>query len=322
MLPLFPEDDAPGRPAFDRAALAARLAELGRQQIYLGTSSWKYDGWLGQIYTRDRYSTRGRFSQKRFEQECLAEYAEVFPIVCGDFSFYQFPSADYWARLFAGAPPQLQFALKVPEDITVRHFPGHPRYGARANAWNPGFLDFELFDAAFLSLLRPFRHRLAVLILEFGAFPSRVFDGVGAFLRELIPFLERLPHGEFRFAVEIRNPEFLGPEYFEAMHEGHTAHVFNAWTRMPGLDAQITLPGAFTTDFIVARALLRQGRSYEEAVQAFSPYDAIQDENPPARQALRQLIRSARETKRPAFLFVNNRLEGNAPKTIEAIVND
>ena len=88
MLPLFEDLDNGNPGGFDRKGLARRLAHLAEQHIYIGTSSWKYDGWLDQIYTRERYTTRGKFSQKRFEQECLNEYAEVFPIVCGDCSFY------------------------------------------------------------------------------------------------------------------------------------------------------------------------------------------------------------------------------------------
>lgn len=88
----------------------------------------------------ERYLTRGRFSRKKFEAECLAEYAETFPPVCGDFSFYQFPSASYWERLFAGVPPSLRFAFKVPEEITVRTWPVHARYGQRGGLENISFL--------------------------------------------------------------------------------------------------------------------------------------------------------------------------------------
>jgi uncharacterized protein YecE (DUF72 family) len=81
--------------SFDKEELARRLRALADQRIFIGTSSWKYDGWLGQIYTRERYFSRGKFSQKAFEAECLAEFAETFPIVCGDFSFYQFPTPEF-----------------------------------------------------------------------------------------------------------------------------------------------------------------------------------------------------------------------------------
>ncbi len=34
---------------FDREAICARLAEIASADVYLGTSSWKYPGWLGQL---------------------------------------------------------------------------------------------------------------------------------------------------------------------------------------------------------------------------------------------------------------------------------
>jgi uncharacterized protein YecE (DUF72 family) len=262
--------------------------------------------------------TRGRFSQKRFNDECLSEYAETFPIVCGDFSFYQFPPKSYWSKLFGSAPSTLQFAFKAPEDVTVKQFPRHPRYGARAGGGNPSFLDAALFQSAFLDLLAPYRPRVATLIFEFGSFAKQCYPDVGAFLQELDPFLAALPPG-FRYAVEIRNPEFLSPEYFTCLRSHRVAHVFNAWTRMPEIGAQMHLGDAYTAGFSVARALLRRGRAYEEAVAKFTPYSRAQDENPETRQALRLLIAHARQRHEPSYIFVNNRLEGNAPETIEAI---
>jgi uncharacterized protein YecE (DUF72 family) len=102
------------------ARLAPALRALAERDVYLGTSSWKYEGWLGSIYTPERYLTRGKSSRKKFESECLAEYAETFPVVGGDFRFYQFPTTDYWAGLFGGSPPSLGFGLKVPEELTVK----------------------------------------------------------------------------------------------------------------------------------------------------------------------------------------------------------
>jgi hypothetical protein len=46
----------------------------------------------------------------------------------------------------------------------------------------------------------------------------------------------------------------------------------------------------------------------------------VKDVNPEARDAIKALAQ--RSSKRPSFIFVNNRLEGNALKTIsEALVN-
>jgi uncharacterized protein YecE (DUF72 family) len=312
--PLF-ED--PG--AFDRDGLAARLRALASRNIYVGGSSWKYEGWLGQIYRRERYLSRGKFSRKLFESECLQEYAETFPTVCGDFAFYQFPTPEFWQRLFRQTPAGFQFAFKVPEQITCKIFPIHPRYGPQAGKENESFLDARMFHEMFARPLLPYRDKTALMIFEFGAFNRRGFAELGEFLDRLDPFLAALPP-EFRYAVEIRNPEFLEKDYFSCLRSHGAAHVYNAWSKMPELQSQIAIPDSATTDFLVCRALLRRGRVYEDAVATFAPYTEVQDPNPEARDSMRALIRRAREEKQMLFLYVNNRLEGNAPATILSVV--
>jgi uncharacterized protein YecE (DUF72 family) len=126
---------------------------------------------------------------------------------------------------------------------------------------------------------------------------------------------------EFRYAVEVRNPELLEKDYFSCLRSHGVAHVYNAWSKMPELRHQIAIPDSATADFQVCRALLRFGRVYEEAVNAFAPYREVQDPNPEARDSMRVLIGRAREDKQSLFLFVNNRLEGNAPMTILSLVD-
>jgi uncharacterized protein YecE (DUF72 family) len=308
-------------PDSESAVLRSALGGLAGERIYIGCSSWKYPGWLDQIYTRSNYLSRGRFSKKAFEAECLREYAGIFPTVCGDFAFYQFPSEDFWQRLFAQTPPGFQFAFKVPEQITCKLFPSHPRYGAQGGCENPSFLDFYLLQEGFLRPLEPYGQKISVLIFEFGTFAKGVFSDTGEFLERLDPFLAALPR-QFRYAVEIRNDEFLEAEYFRCLRSHQVAHVFNAWARMPELKDQLAIPESITADFIVSRALLRRGRPYEQAVKLFSPYTKIQDPNPEVRAALRELIERARESRRAAYIYVNNRLEGNAPATIMAVVGE
>lgn len=315
---LFPQFEPERPPQAGRLAPALRaLAERG---VYVGTSSWKYEGWLGSIYSADRYTTRGKLSRKKFEAECLAEYAEIFPTVCGDFAFYQFPTAEYWQRLFADAPESFLMSLKVPDEITVSTWPGHRRYGVRAGEANKGFLDAGMFTKLFVRPLERYAPRVGPLIFQFGTFNKSTFPSVDDFLARLDAFLAELPAG-FRYAVEIRNPEYLGHDYFALLSRHRVAHVFNAWTRMPELGKQIEMDGAFTADFTVTRALLAKGRQYEQAVEAFEPYDRLQDENPAAREALVEIARRSMSRRLLAFLYINNRLEGNAPTTIEAVAD-
>jgi uncharacterized protein YecE (DUF72 family) len=315
---LFDNDDEERPP--QAARLAGVLREWAAKGIFFGTSSWKYPGWVGSIYSEDRYLTRNKFSKAKFEANCLTEYAETFPVVGGDFTFYQFPKPDTWAKTFAGTPPGFGFGLKVPESVTVTRWPAHARYGSKAGKPNEDFLDAALFENAFTLALEPHRDHVAVMIFEFGTFAKKDFATPDDFLKQLAGFLEALPIG-WRYAVEIRNSEYLSPDYFSILAHHGVAHVFNAWTRMPTVAEQIAMPGAFTASFTVVRALLQKGRTYDQAVAMFQPYEKVQQPDPSTRSALRQIAEQCVLEKRRAYVFVNNRLEGNAPATIESVVS-
>lgn len=87
--------------AFSREKLALLLRTLADRGVLIGTSSWRYEGWLGQIYTPERYYSRGRFSTAKFKEECIEEYAQIFPVVGADFTFYAAPTPEFWQKLFA-----------------------------------------------------------------------------------------------------------------------------------------------------------------------------------------------------------------------------
>jgi uncharacterized protein YecE (DUF72 family) len=318
--------DEPPAPTAEPAAppraahLQRRLRELARHDIFVGTSSWKYPGWLGQVYTPARYQSRGRLAQKKFEQECLTEYASVFPTVCGDFAFYQFPTAELWERTFAQVPDDFRFSLKVPEDVTVQRFPDLPRYGHRAGAPNPDFMNAALVYDKLLARLAPYRQRLGVLIFEFGTLHEAPWCEPDAFAERLDAMLADLPTDRFRLAVEVRNPAFVAPPsaYWACLRRRGVAHCFNSWTRMPSIAEQARIPDAFTAGHVAARFLLRPGRSYQQAVDRFAPYNRVVEPDPEGRAALRGLIERCLTEQRTLFAFVNNRLEGNAIETIEA----
>lgn len=109
-------------------------------------------------------------------------------------------------------------------------------------------------------------------------------------------------------------------ELFQSSAQAWDGTHLEFLTRMPPLHHQVRIPEAHTADFEVARALLRPGRSFEQAVRQFEPYAEVSDENPKAREGLREIIRNARRKSIPAYLFVNNRLEGSAPYTIAHVV--
>src|SRR2546422_10998014 len=98
---------------FDRHRMKAAAESLAKKGVFIGTSSWKYPGWRGQLYEDDRYVWHGRFSDARFDKLCLAEYSEVFQTVCVDAAYYKFPDAQFIDDLFPNVGPGCQFAFKV-----------------------------------------------------------------------------------------------------------------------------------------------------------------------------------------------------------------
>ena len=301
----------------DRQQIAQEATLLAERNIYIGTSSWKYDGWLGQLYSPERYAYRGKLAKSRFEAGCLEEYAETFRTVCVDAGFYRFPDERYIEKLSGQVPEGFRLSFKVTDEITLKNFPHHARHGERAGKPNSNFLNADLFSKAFLAPLTPHREKIGVLMFEFGHLYKRDFEQGRDFVSALDGFLGQLPQG-WQYGVEIRNKEFLRPGYFEVLHGHGVAHVFNSWTGMPPVEEQMQIEGSFTADFFAARFLLRPGRKYEEAVKCFSPYEKIQDPYPEGREAIKRM--TAKSTKRPSYLFVNNRFEGSALGTIARVI--
>jgi uncharacterized protein YecE (DUF72 family) len=289
----------------------------------VGTSSWKYEGWFDQLYTPARYEYRGKVAKTRFERECLSEYAEVFKTVCVDAAYYTFPSQKYLEGMAAQVPGDFQFAFKVTDAITVKKFPKLDRFGDRAGKPNENFLNADLFAKAFLAPCEHIRFNVGLLMFEFSRFWPSDYEHGRDFIADLDTFLGKLPKG-WPYAIEMRNAHWLREEYFGCLAKHGFTHVFNSLEAMPSVGDQMALPGSRTNPKLVAaRFLLKPGRRYEEAVKSFQPYDKTQEVNTEARKAGAALIQEGTSTaKRQTFIYVNNRLEGNALATIQAMVTD
>ena len=304
---------------FPRPDIRAKVESLASQNVFIGTSSWKYLGWCGQIYDEQRYLTRNKFSEKKFNETCLSEYAEVFKTVCVDAGYYKFPDERYLEKLTSQVPSDFRFSFKVTDVITLKQFPNLPRHGSHAGQVNRNFLNADLFQSAFLHPCHSFKSKIGVLMFEFSQFHKYEFEHGRDFVAALKTFLSKLPR-DWQFGVEIRNKTFLRDEYFAVLREYGVAHVFNSWSRMPPVKEQMEITGSETTDFVAARFLLTPGQTYDKAVASFSPYTETKAVDPGARKAGRDLIQKAAvSSKRPSFIYVNNRLEGNALKTIAAM---
>jgi len=291
----------------------ARLREVIPAGVHFGTSSWNYPGWQGLVYRRT-YPKTGASGKM------LAEYAEwpLFSTVGIDSSFYNPLSPKTLTEYAAALPPGFRCVSKVWDRITV-HTHSKMRDKAHAGQANPDFLNPELFVEAVLNpCLDHFSDHLGPFVFEFQAITKKQKVGPQDFADLLDRFFAALPR-EAPYAVEVRNEEYLTPAYFAVLREHGVGHCFNSWTRMPSIGEQLDLPGAIGAPFVVARALLRPGRYYAAAVDAFQPYDAIRDRNPALRSDLVRLVETAVKARIPAYILVNNRAEGSAPLTITAV---
>ncbi len=297
-----------------------RLQELAKQGVYLGTSSWKYPGWIGQVYKRDYSGPRSIVQKKRFETECLSEYAEIFPTVCLDEGYWRFPDPKRLERYAEQVPEDFRFAIKVTNEVTERR--------NRQGITNTGYLEPRLFTEHFFEPVKSaLGNKLGPIIFEFSPFFfGRSFGQLDYsplhFVKDLHGFLSAIPKQGAELAVEIRDPELLAfPRYFDCLEYHGVAHTLNEQTHMPEISEQLEVPGIFPASYSVIRALVRPGVSHNSAVEEFEPYNRTQLELPELRRGIAEAARQASAAHRGLYAYVNNRTEGNAPNTIAGILD-
>jgi uncharacterized protein YecE (DUF72 family) len=291
----------------------ARLSARIPPNVRFGTSTWNYPGWTGLVYHRD-YGTKGAAAKM------LEEYAAfpLFGTVGIDSSFYGPPTEEVLRSYAEHLPTGFPCVSKVWSQLTIQRFT-KAQDPTRAGKANPDFLNPDLFvEEIYQPYQRYFPHNTGPFVFEFQTLAKSSGIDAEGFATRLDEFFSALPR-DAQYGVEIRNDEFLTPMYFAVLREHGVAHVFNSWTRMPPIGHQLDLPGAITGSFLLARALLKPGRTYNEAVDAFAPYDRIREPNPKLRRDLVRLVEAAVKTRIPAYILVNNRAEGSAPLTIAAV---
>jgi uncharacterized protein YecE (DUF72 family) len=286
--------------------------------VRFGTSNWTYKGWQGQVY-------KSQYTRSRFKRECLVEYCQyqyqgkpLFRTVGTDSAFYSPPTPDHLRRYLKQIPEDFEMCFKVWDQLTIPSYANHPRYGVWAGQPNARFLDAQLFKDL---VLRPFRE--AQFEPHTGPFlfelPRHELSAE-TFCERLDAFFGQLPT-DFRYAVEFRNTGLLCPRYRNTLVKHGVAHVYNHWSSMPSLAEQHKKLEAFTAPFTVLRLLTPLKMSYGAAKKRAEPYTKIVEELPQMRRETVHLVRQAVTEGRRAYVLVNNRAEGNAPLTIQALTH-
>jgi hypothetical protein len=169
--------------------------------------------------------------------------AQLFRTACLSFDADRLPAPGQTEKL----PPELSMAVAVSGGpLTYRFSYAHHDREKRGER-NGNFLDPDMLLPA-IEALAP-RARLVMLCLA----PIYATEelSVGAFLQKLDRFLSGLP-GSYRYAVGVRNPGFLLPDYCSCLRGHGVAHLFDQ-TAMPPLLDQIQIPGILTAQHVVYR---------------------------------------------------------------------
>jgi uncharacterized protein YecE (DUF72 family) len=297
-------------------ALAARLHQRWGGRLHLGTSSWHFPGWAGQVYA-------SAYPEARLSRDGLAAYAQhpLLNTVSLDRAFYRPLEAATYRALAAQVPAHFRFVVKAPallSDATERE----PATGAALRD-NPHFLDA---DAAVLLCAQPatagLGDKLGVLVWQLSPLPRRWLDDEPALLRRLGTLWQAveaaLPPGAQQ-ALELRDPSLLTPALAATLKFHGVRPVLGLHDRMPAAEAQLPLLRATWPGDLVCRWNLQRGLRYAEARDAWAPFDRFQAEDLPTRQTLVKVVVATLQAGRAAFITVNNKAEGCAPASVLAL---
>lgn len=259
--------------------------------LYLGTSSFTAAGWEGTFYPKGMRSA-----------DYLAFYAEHFPTVEVDSTFYGCPSARTVGNWAARTPEGFLFSVKVPQVIT------HEKALVNCDA------EFEEFVKT-MELLGP---KLGPMIFQFPLFDRWKFPKQDGFLAVLAPFLKKLP-GDRQFAIEIRNKSWLDGRFADVLREHNVALVLTDTSFVPRpweMKEQFDL---VTADFLYVR-WLGDRKGIEKQTTTWDK--TIVDRREDLRNwvdLLRRLIND--KGIRKAFAYANNHYAGHGPDTVKLFLD-
>lgn len=159
--------------------------------VLIGTSGYSYNEWIGPVYAP---GTR--------REEFLAHYAQRFPTVELNFSYYRMPEAPQLAAMHKSAP-SLQFSIKAHQSLTHTIDPSSWREQALlfSHALEP-LAENQVLSAVLLQFPYSFHYEVA---------ERKYLDSL---LRSLSPF---------PLAIEFRNSSWYNNRTLESLRERNIA---------------------------------------------------------------------------------------------------
>lgn len=300
--------------------------------VFLGTASDRYAGWLGQIYSEKLYGDRiarrkktvgGKsFVEEVLPVESVKEYFQHFRVLELDFTFYRLlleeggePTPNYHVlqryRQYLKEGDSL--ILKVPQAICAQKLWRGGRYVVNDSYLNGAIFTGQFYDPA-VAILGPY---LSGLIFEQEYQRKKDRTSPQELATDLDLFFEEIPK-ESRYHLELRTETYLTNPVFQVMEKHGVGQVLSHWTWLPTLDKQFAKSGRrfFNSGGqAIIRLMTPRGARYEEAYAQAHPFDALVDTmlNPAMVEEAAELMWEAVDNNIRLNIIVNNRAGGNAP---------
>jgi uncharacterized protein YecE (DUF72 family) len=307
-------------------------------QVFIGTASDRYAGWLEQIYSPDRYHDRITkrtkiIAGKSFIEEVLPvdsveEYFKYFAVLEIDFTFYRQlldqnsePTQNYQVlKTYARhLKEDDRIILKVPQILTAQRVRKGKEYVENAAYLNPTMFMDQFYDPA-VNLLGA---KLTGFIFEQEYQRQKDRVPVNEMALALDKFFSQIPN-DSRYHLELRTDLYLRTQIFDILQKHGVGQVLSHWTWLPTLRKQLAkADGRFFNagNESVIRLLTPLGMRYEDSYEKTHPFDKLVEGMLQPEMILEtvDIIKTAIQKDVAVNLIINNRAGGNAPLIAQAI---
>jgi len=307
--------------------------------VTIGTATDRYAGWLGQIYTREKYA--GRITRRThkvgscsFVEEVLPvdsveEYFEHFGALEIDYTFYgplvdeHLHPTDIFHQLRAHAGHLKEgdrLFLKAPRTVVAPRLRRGDGFVA-----NPDYLDADWFTHRFYApAVKLLHERLGGIVFEQEYRRAVERDAVEDEAADLERFFRRIPDDR-RYHLELRTAAYLAQPVFDVLARTGVGQALSHWTWLPPLAEQFARAGSRVFNGggeLLIRLMTPHGVRYEVAFARAHPFDRLVDGMLSERMLdeAAAVMRCAVDAERRVTVIVNNRSGGNAPLIAERLV--
>jgi len=245
--------------------------------IYIGTSGFSYDDWIGPYYPQDLKKT-----------EWLSFYAREFSTLELNSSYYGIPTTFSMERMAQKTPDGFLFTIKAHQDMT------HKRE------------DNENVFAQFVDALKPLieQGKFGCVLAQF---PSS-FHNTPESCDYLAQFRQRM--GDLAVVVEVRNRDWLSDDTFDLLRQLRFGFCCVDEPRFSSLMPPVA---EVTSDVAYVRFHGRNAKKWWTHKEAWERYDYTY--KPEELQEWAPKLQNLAEKSERLFVFANNHYRGQAIDT-------